>query len=462
MTTSIDLTPLLSSLVPVEAATSDDLAEVRLLSAGGAALLPRTDLALAVDMGGGRAAAAGLKPDRTFGPFRSADGDLWYFDLVPPVPGMAVFVGGNSVPALLLPVAHPTVDASGQVDLQIGPGSVWVHAPLLDPAAPVDGYLGCRVGEGRLILEAATTEGTGDAVAMRVAAPLRGILDLVLAAPDDVPAPPPGGNEAATLRAAPPEKLRFTFDGAAAVATSGGSAEAYGNGFTFADGAGARWDPDLEVIEVPYAAVDPPLWRGTTMRSQLVGFDGDAEVLAVGWVQPVVPMSSAATLGAASGAGFWLLRTAPLRASWPGITSNVLLPDPEVLIGQGVLLLRCPVVEVSDPLLEQRLSLYGVGSPGAAVGELCAAVPIRIRMRCRSTAAATTPSSRARPHRLERKRPRPRRRHGRRCRPARQGRASASLTSHYSSYLDAHLSVGFWAQCSTRVYVAGTWSLPRF
>ena len=283
MTTSVDLTPLLNSLVPVEGATLDDLAEVRLLSGGGASLLPRTDLALPVDMGGGRSAAAGLRPDRTFGPFRSADGDLWYFDLVPPSPGMAVFVAGDSFPVLLLPVAHPTVDASGQVDLQIGAGSVWVHAPLLDPAAPGDGYLGYRVGEGRLILEAATTEGAGDAVALRVAAPLRGVLDLVaLAAPEDVPVPPPGGDEAATLRAAPPEKLRFTFDGAAAVAASGGSAEAYGDGFAFTEGAGARWDPDLEVIEVPYGAVDPPLWRGTAVRSPLVGFDGDAEVLAVG------------------------------------------------------------------------------------------------------------------------------------------------------------------------------------
>lgn len=273
--------------------------------------------------------AAGLQIDSTLGPFRGFGGRLFWFDLYRIARQVTVVRLPGMVPMFSLPIRGPLRAATGY---RLGPGSVWLAAPLLTTSVPSGSYTGLRIRGGTLRLSAPATVVVGviqlpDTVTVTLTLEL----DAPIAAPGTGFGP---GADAANSAANLPLEATFVFAPSrhGQVTASDASMRLYGVTVPLRrTPANPIYEPALNRILVPYTT-SLASFTVAESHSTLFTLSGTAPIAGGAWALPVAVISPAA-LGRASGAGALVVQTQPgLRATWPGLAGGTMTLDAAFLM----------------------------------------------------------------------------------------------------------------------------------
>jgi hypothetical protein len=345
---------LFGELGPVPAADLEALGEARALLAGEVpdALAHRRTVAAATTRTAGSvpAWAAGMRPERTLGPFPDLIGRPTWIDVFRRVRHVRlVRVAGGSplatvditpphLAALATPGPHPGLS------FPLAAGSVWFATKLLAAVAPDAAYSGVRVRGGTISFSGlVSVSGTDIVVPPGVIV----TIDMTL----DVPAAPAGtgpGADARAMAVGLPRHARLTISGAHATLTTTDtmSLRVYGASADLREQtSAARYLPQYGRVAVPLVASATTVTVAEVHASAFRP-EGTAPVVDAAWGLSVA-LTDPAQLGEADGVGalmLWLDKG--LRASWSGQARPLPLG---------------PVVLTADPA---RLAVVAVAVPG--------------------------------------------------------------------------------------------------
>lgn len=242
----------------------------------------------------------GIKLANRVGPFIDVGGRQIYFNLYGSAHGRTVHVPGLGRPALVMTSGRLPDVAHSVFRLSLDPGTIWVLASLLDPAAPEDGYVGFNVVSGSAILPAIPTV-AGDRLTLAAPGPIH--LSLMLTAPS-----PPSANPACSFGAiVAPQAITITLFGAPAFSGVQGSLS-LGDSITEMEaGSGIEFDSTWNMVAF---GCSPQLERLDLAHivHAIAQFSGELPIDHAGWAVPVTRPSDPNTLGEAdAGAAGWLL-----------------------------------------------------------------------------------------------------------------------------------------------------------
>lgn len=255
------------------------------------------------------AATAGLRIDRTFGPFLDRFGREWWIDLFRTTRFVRLRETTTSQPFLVLPLRLATLVTSGpRHNWTVPRGSVWLATRLLDGAAPPQCFTSLRVEGGTLQFDAPVLI-SSDELVISPSAGFTLTLDL---SPVE---PPPGtgpGGDARASQVKLPNRVGFRFDasGARVMAVADGGATLYGTALVVSAATGP--------LQVEYLADHNRLAVAMTadradveilgVKSTLAQPQGKALLTRTAWGLPAA-VTDANHLGEASGDSvlmFWL------------------------------------------------------------------------------------------------------------------------------------------------------------
>lgn len=305
----------------------------------------------------------GLAPGERLGPFVTHGGiDIW-FDVFFAARRMEVREAGASVPTILFTQARLPVIRRATTTIDIDPGTVWIRGDLIDGALPASAFVGIKVAGGSLRLgQHATIH--GDIV--EIAAALKGILQLTLAANEVVPVA--GACTASDAKLTLPNSLTFKFDAGASTAEgTEGKAQAWGEELEFGPSTGAWiFIPRLWTVVLGYD-VRPDQFDATPIGDDLVRFEGKSEITGAGLGLPVVVATDPTILGETALAANWLLQAKELTARWydPDPRSHLLSQAWIAISGFG-----CTIVaETVAPLVPAVTHVYELWTVAGGSGK---------------------------------------------------------------------------------------------
>jgi hypothetical protein len=260
--------------------------------------------------------AAGMEPDRSFGPFTDLDGRPVIFELFLPIRKMAIIRKGDSAPFLTLPLLG--IAAPNIVEYNLPAGSVWMLAKLFTADAPAGGYAGTRIKKGKLHLSAAPIV-SGDNLLIPAGATVS--LTLTLDPDTSAPGSSEPGVDAIEARAKLPAEVTFAFSptgGSLTVAQKAG-AKAFGAEVAMRYGAGpVTYDSRINRILFPFVHRPDEFAVGSS-KSDLFKVKGTAPIEQAGWAL-AVSTAAAQNLGKASGGGAISISLGTgLQARWDGL-----------------------------------------------------------------------------------------------------------------------------------------------
>lgn len=253
-----------------------------------------------------------LSPGERIGPFTTHGSVNIWFDVFFAARRMEVRESGASAPALVFTQARPPAIRASTTSISIKAGTVWIRGDLINAGLPAAAFIGIKVTGGSLRLSRHATV-SGDVV--KIAAPLKGVLQLNLA-PDEV-TPVAGACASSGAKVTLPDSLTFTFDsGSSTVKGTAGKAKAWGQKFNF-ENSSAVWTfiKQLWTVVLEYDA-KPQQFDADPVGDDLVHFEGVGEVNSAGLGLPVVVAQNPAILGEVAYAPGWFLRLKKLLARW--------------------------------------------------------------------------------------------------------------------------------------------------
>lgn len=267
----------------------------------------------------------GLTPGERLGPFATHGGIYVWFDVFFAARRMEVKETGASAPAIVFTQARPPVIRRVTTTIDIESGTVWIRGDLVDSGLPAAAFVGIKVAGGSLKLNQHATV-TGDVG--EIAAPLKGVLQLDLAA-DDV-TPVAGACSSSDAKVTLPDSVTFTFDsGSSTVEGTAGKAEVWGQTFDFGPSTGAwTFIERLWTVVLEYD-VNPQQFDAEPIGDALVHFQGVGDLSSAGLGLPVVVATNPAILGETAHAAGWFLLVKRLMARWYS-------PDPRLHELEGV------------------------------------------------------------------------------------------------------------------------------
>jgi len=254
----------------------------------------------------------GLLPRERLGPFGTHGGiDVW-FDVFLAARRMEVRETGASAPAIVFTQARPPVIHHTTTTIDIESGTVWIRGDLINSGLPAAAFVGIRVVGGSLTLNQHATI-TGDVV--NVSAPLKGVLQLDLAADDVTPAE--GACSSSDAKVTLPDSVTFTINsGSSTVEGTAGKAEAWGQTFDFRRSTGAwTFIEHVWTVVLEYK-IRPQQFDAKQIGDDLVHFQGIGDVSSAGLGLPVVVATNPAILGESAHAASWFLVVKKLMARW--------------------------------------------------------------------------------------------------------------------------------------------------
>jgi len=255
------------------------------------------------------AATAGLRIDRTFGPFLDRFGRELWIDLFRTTRFVRLRETTTSQPFLALPLRLATLVTSGsRHNWTVPGGSVWLATRLLDGAAPLQCFTSLRVEGGTLQFDAPALIASND----QVISPSAGFTLALDLSPVE---PPPGtgpGGDARASQVKLPNRVVFRFDasGVRVMAVADGGTTLYGTALAVSAAAGplqVEYLPDHNRLAVAMAA-DRADVEILGVRSTLAQPRGKAPLTRAAWGLPAA-VTDANHLGEASGDSvlmFWL------------------------------------------------------------------------------------------------------------------------------------------------------------
>lgn len=357
-----DISPAARSRAPLTPSSPASLETLQSLLAGlpppaAPAVRPFVRSALGLDPGA-RGAVAGMKIERTLGPFVDVMGIEHFVDLLP-IPRKYPIEGPSGALALLILDTTP-VPRPGPIKL--GAGSIWIAVSALAGGAAA-GFVGLEFSEGSAEL-VNVHAGPGGSLVLKPGSKLTLRLTLVHKAP---PAPPPGviGADAAALKVTPPSQVALLLEavGAEFTALEDALATLYDSSFVATRNAAK---PRVRDYGTPYLLVPcdvsvPSFAIGSCASTDFI-VSGSAPVKAGGWVLPVAT-TPPADLGVPDGAGGLALELGPgITASFGGLTEPALLADIAFLLHPATITVTA---HTGKRELHERLLLWGPPPEGA-------------------------------------------------------------------------------------------------
>lgn len=293
--------------------------------------------------------AAGAEASRTIGPFVHEDGRRFWFDFYPIVKLIALYLQGETDPALLFTVREraPSFDRIANVAprstvYRLGKGSVWIKSTCLAPGAPSGTYVGLTIAGGQVGVNARPVETDGK-LTVPANATVTVELDLDQAEVQDPDGNLEHGADARHLKLALPNKLAFHFSAQGRAVDEVGDSrwQLYGQklGFTWESQAQTTYDPLLKRVVFPFAASEEAL-EIREERSQAHSLSGSAQITRSAWALPVATIDVGQPTEA-SGTGAMLVQTEEgLTDTWRGLEGGGLhFAHPAFLVSPGMILL---------------------------------------------------------------------------------------------------------------------------
>jgi hypothetical protein len=284
-----------ASTVTTAHAAIDEL--VRSVSDTPFTVLPSVRSATDIDPAAG-ALVAGMKVEKTLGPFADAVGALHWIDLIP-LPQKVEITGSSAGELGYVTVTDPT-------SATFGAGSLWIAAGRLGIPGVTAGFVGLSFATA-----AVTSTGAVKRATTGIVVPLGASLTLELTLAPPVPgtftAPIGADAQAAALALPPVVTIEFTAAGVVIASVGASSATLYGSSLTLQRNAvpPRAVTAGLRYILFP-CDVSLTTFAFATVQSADVVPSGSAPVATGGWALPITT-ASAAQLGAANSAGAALL-----------------------------------------------------------------------------------------------------------------------------------------------------------
>lgn len=286
--------------------------------------------------------AGGAQPERSLGPFANADGRFFWFDFFSLEKLVALYVQGQSYPALLFKITKGFTVISADLPLAAEPlpsyklnaGSVWINAQLLAKDAPAGTFTGLTIKGGTVSLSAKPQLINGKLTA---AASTKISVKLQLKQKPVTDADPasPYGADARQIKLDLPPILAFHFTGQNSTLDEVGDAQwqLYGQDISFdwnAQQAGT-YDGFLHRVLIPFNASAQSFYAQAN-ASPFHTLKGDAPIAGSYWALPAAPID-AANPSPAAGTGAMLVRAkAGLTARWSALTGGPLnLSQPYIM-----------------------------------------------------------------------------------------------------------------------------------
>ena len=241
---------------------------------------------------------AGMKVERTFGPFLGNGGRPYWFDLYPIVSQVTVTRSPEAAFFLSLPLE--TV-RSRPGRYRLGAGSIWFRSQLVAASAPAGSWTGLNISGGSLTLSAPSTLAASN---LEIAANTVVTLTLQLEFNSSQSGGSGPGGDARAVVANLPAAVTLVFgtSGAQVTAVSDALLTVYGIsvGLHWSGGA-PEFEAALQQILVPFVS-SVTSFSPHSAVSDLLSLSGTAPVSKAGWGLPVAAANPAA-LGQAAGAG---------------------------------------------------------------------------------------------------------------------------------------------------------------
>jgi hypothetical protein len=262
------------------------------------------------------ARSGGHAVQRTFGPMLEERERFVFFDLFEAADFLRVVRGGNA-PFLLIPAEATSADS---MTFTFGPGSIWIDARLLAPAAM--GFAGLRVAGGTL-----TIRGVAGQVDSRITVPPEAMCALTLdLAPPTIPASDARpGRDAGIAMAVRPAQAQFEFspNGVQRITASAGSLTVFGVTVNLTRNDEPAQISDLSGgVLVPFDANTNSL-APADVRSSLFQPAGTWKIGATGWLLPLSLTTNPDDLGKAADAGAMAIAIGSgLSATWIGLDAG--------------------------------------------------------------------------------------------------------------------------------------------
>jgi hypothetical protein len=305
-------------------------AHVRSVTPGSApAVLPTVRSSTDIDISAG-APVAGMKVEKTLGPFVDSLGALHWIDLIP-LPVKIPITGAIAGELGYIIVAAPSAT--------LGSGSIWIAAAHLGIPGVTSGFVGLSFSKGTLkSTGAAKIAKTG--IVLPPGSTLR--LVLTLEPPVAPPGVPPIGADARAMKLALPASvaIEFTPFGATVVSIDTSSATVYGTSFTLTRTAAKPHvvTAGLRYVVFPCAASITSFPFATVASTDVIP-SGTAAVAEAGWALPI-STATAAHLGAASSAGSALLHLgAGISLQFGSLPNPLPLGTTTIVLAPGTIVL---------------------------------------------------------------------------------------------------------------------------
>jgi len=308
-----------------------------------------------------KAASRGRAITSTQGPFLDQLGRETWVDVFEPIEVVGVIRSGQAKPFLYVSVP---VGPGNVKKLELGTGSVWIVADILDPASPVGGYVGLRIKSGTVLFDAGVTHSSN---VITVPAFSTVELDLQLD-PQPVPSGSGPGADARQAAVTTPATAIFRFAPAGALVprTAPASLKVFGWKGKLASTAGAaKFDTLTRRIEIALVPKSDQ-FKVTDHRSNLLQVEGSAKIVHAAWSIPVT-IADPSTLSQAAGTGGITLHLATgLQARWKGRDAKTIVGTSALVVELGALeLLAATARTVNSP---QHASLWKGAAPSKALG----------------------------------------------------------------------------------------------
>lgn len=277
-----------------------------------------------------KAATAGRAVTETLGPFIDGLGRPVFIDTFEPIELVGIQRAGQAKPFLYV-LVRP---GPGTVrELKLGAGSIWIAASVLDPVAPIGGYVGLRIKGGSVRFD------TNAAHASNVITiPAISVLELDLKLdPRSAQSGSGPGTDARQAVVSTPDTATFHFAASGATVPRAAAASLLVLGWhgQFGHKSGsAKFDISTARIEVSYD-FRPGLFKVTDQRANLVRIEGEAIIARAAWSMAVT-IADPSTLGQAAGAGGMTLHVkAGLQSHWEGRDTKASLGEAALIVEPG-------------------------------------------------------------------------------------------------------------------------------
>jgi hypothetical protein len=301
----------------------------------------------------------GALPEHTIGPLRGVDGRLFWFDFFPIIRLVPLFFAGDPLPAMLFfertLLSHLNKIADKHTLVK---SSLWIRANLLDSAAPVGGYVGIKIGGGKLRFGVKPSDVSGK-LTMPAGSTCQADLE-VLASEPAAPAPGQAGRDAADAILSTPPTFSFELSAGKVKPTEVGPAawKVYDTQIHF------KWkrtdapsfEALLQSVVIPMQAEENN-FQTKAVKSPFAKVKGEAKIQRSGWTLPVSIIDVNSPTEAAGSGGLAIQASDGLTLTWRGLREGpIKLRKPWIAGGPGLAVVIDS--DASNIYANQRLLLW--------------------------------------------------------------------------------------------------------